>query len=147
LTVLAIFILQGFACDFILNRGPKTYWSNDPSGVRCRGEYKQIKGAVMDGLKHPIEGILVEVFTRPELQTWEQLSLRTSKEREKLQKRKGFAFTDAEGKFDIVGVPSGTYELRFSKPGYATKSLLFFQYNPRLESNSEPLVVYLRREH
>jgi len=80
------------------------------------------------------------------LQTWEQLSLRKETEREKLQKRRGFGFTDAEGRFNIVGVPSGTYELRFSKPGYATKSLLFFQYYPELKTTGIPLMLHLREE-
>jgi tetratricopeptide (TPR) repeat protein len=62
-----------------------------------------IVGKVLDVNKQPIAGVTVEMRER------------TS--------RRGFrTSSDAEGKFKLVGLPHGTYDVKVSKPGYQART-------------------------
>jgi len=140
-------VLQTYSCKVkpVTYLPQKTYWSNFPTAIRWKGHYQEVKGLVLDVFENPIKGALVEVFTRPELLTKDHyLSLA---ERENLQDRIGCTYSDSHGIFHVKDVKLGVYEIRTSKPGYTTNSLLFFIVNPDRKTDGEKVVVYLREEH
>jgi hypothetical protein len=72
-----------------------------------------IKGKVTDGANLPLENALVGLYQANELVTT--------------------ALTDIEGKFKIIGVPSGTYSLTVEKEGFETAEIKSIAVNKKTE--------------
>lgn len=86
--------------------------------------YQQLKGVVEDATSEPFEGVLVEVFDKPE---W---ILNGDTFPSPTQKRLNACKTDGFGRFCFANLPAGRYELRFSKDSGWNPSYMYVVLNP-----------------
>jgi protocatechuate 3,4-dioxygenase beta subunit len=90
---------------------------------------KQIEGQV-NSYGRPIEGVLVEVFTHPDLTA-------NGKQR---QKRVAACLTGKDGQFCFSGIRAGKYELKISKPEWEFASGILM-VNPKKRHDAEDRII------
>jgi hypothetical protein len=98
----------------------------------------KVNGQVLAYGDIPLEDVLVEVFTRPDLRSW---TARSSPAMERRQKRVGACLTGENGNFCISGIHAGKYELRVSKSGLTLVSGVII-VDPRRKIGAK-LVVHM----
>jgi protocatechuate 3,4-dioxygenase beta subunit len=82
---------------------------------------KHLRGTVTDWTGAPIPDTQVEVYDNP--QVWDDDSLSLVQKRSK-QKKIASAVADGRGRYSITGIPSGQYEVQFSRMGWNILSVL-----------------------
>lgn len=100
--------------------------------------YQQLKGVVQDATSEPFEGVLVEVFDKPE---W---ILNGDTFPSPTQKRLNACKTDEFGRFCFANLPAGRYELRFSKDSGWNPSYMSVVLNPHhRKRNRKKMIIRL----
>jgi len=88
--------------------------------IKYGGSAKRLRGTVTDWTGAPIPEVQVEVYDNPEV--WDStLSLVEMRSK---QKKIGSTMTDDKGRYTIKGVPTGQYEVQFSRMGWNILSVL-----------------------
>lgn len=104
-----------------------TMWGKQNIVLREYGIFKLIRGTVRDE-ERPLAGVLVELYDKPEG------LLLPPMERERLkakQKRIGACETGEDGQFSFANIPSGKYELRFSKADQWDSTSVYIVVDPK----------------
>lgn len=83
-------------------------------------ETRHIKGIVTRG-GSPLSDVLVEIYDHPEKVPMPHPDLKHVDEG---RRRLAACYTNEYGKYCFHNIPPGKYEIRFSKPGFNTHSLL-----------------------
>ena len=100
--------------------------------------YKLIQGKVFDVNGEVLEGVLVEVFDKPD---WIKDNKYSPPDD---QKRIYACFTDKNGKFCFPKIAKGNYEVRFSKDARFNPTYLYLKVNPNSSKGRKKLIeLYL----
>jgi len=101
---------------------------------------RKIEGQAVTYGDSPIEGALVEVFTRPEFTS--KLAIGAA-ERERKQKRVAACITGEDGSFCFPSIPAGRYELRISKREWEFATGVIIVDPKKRRSNDDKVRVFL----
>ncbi len=99
-----------------------TYWGWQKVILRGETVIGKIYGQALDPLDKPMSGVLVEVFSDPDVLLMEPSPEREKRERN--QRRIAACKTGQNGKFCFAGISLGRYELRCSKKGYDAPQMI-----------------------
>lgn len=122
-SLLLLGIMMTAAC--VNQKKAETYWSSFPYIINYTKAYnytfKQLSGRVLSLNGEPIEGVLVEVFKKAH-----QYSSRKQGQSkwELSEHRISRVVTNNRGEFVFQRLPIGEYEIRLSKRGFETVSLV-----------------------
>jgi len=83
--------------------------------------YKRLYGQVTGGLG-PLEGILVEVYNRPEVALHPSMYSGSDVKKEIKQRKIASCKTGKDGMFCFKGIKPGKYEIRFTDVGYPARN-------------------------
>ena len=110
--------------------------------VKNEGVVQSLQGSVVVASQRPLEGVLVEVYDKPEglLMDWKEREIRKPG-----QRRVAACVTGADGKFCFSKIPPGKYELRCSKSAEWNATSVYVVVDPKARhGTSSKMIVELQ---
>jgi hypothetical protein len=143
LTVFSLSAFKGQKCGCLPPSPEQTTSRGQQNVIIKHGKVVQsLRGTVMGVYQRPIEGVLVEVYDKPEglLMDWQEQKVRSAN-----QRRLAACVTGADGAFCFSRIPPGKYELRCSKPIEWNVTSVYVSLAPQARhSTNSKIVVPLR---
>ena len=110
------------------SKDQQTSWGQENVIIKPDEAFKQLRGKVLAPTEDALEGVLVEVYDKPEglLMDWKERKAR------KVQQRKVAAcLTGPNGQFCFSKLSAGQYELRASKPNGWNATSMYVVVDPK----------------